>query len=162
MWSGLERRAMARMIEREAHSYRADPAVPPFDDTRPIVFMDGECLLCTQGARLISRFDRRGEFRIASTHSPLGTAMLAHYGMEVDDPESWLFLDEGRACGSLQAVTGIGRRLGGPARMLGVFRFLPRSVQDWIYRRVARNRRAFGRSDMCALPDPALQSRILR
>lgn len=35
-------------------SYRDDPAVPTFDDTAPVAFMDGERALCAFGARMIA------------------------------------------------------------------------------------------------------------
>ena len=38
--------------------YRADPLVPLFDDRHPIVFMDGECALCTRAARTIARLNK--------------------------------------------------------------------------------------------------------
>jgi predicted DCC family thiol-disulfide oxidoreductase YuxK len=41
-------------------------------------------------------------------------------------------------------------------------RLLPRPAQDWLYRRLARNRyRLFGRTDICALPDPELRARLM-
>lgn len=154
---------MAQLLDRPAYSYRTDPAVPQFDDSGPVVVMDGNCMLCSQGARIISRLDRQKAFRICPIQTPLGTALLAHYGLEPDDPESWLFLDAGRATASLQAITGIGRRLGGIGWGLAPLGILPLRLQDWLYRRIAFNRyRLFGRSDMCAMPDPALQARLLR
>jgi predicted DCC family thiol-disulfide oxidoreductase YuxK len=153
---------MARPAERTPYSYRDDPRVPSFDDSGPIVVMDGNCMLCSQGARIISRLDRTQAFHICPIQTPLGSALLLHYGLAPDDPESWLFLDEGRASASLQAITGIGRRLGGAGRLLAPLALLPLGAQDWLYRRIARNRyRLFGRSDMCAIPDPALQARLI-
>jgi predicted DCC family thiol-disulfide oxidoreductase YuxK len=153
---------MARLAEREPYSYRADAGVPPFDDSGPVVVMDGNCMLCSQGARIISRLDGKAAFRICPIQTPLGTALLAHYGLAPDDPESWLFLDRGKASASLQAITGIGRRLGGTGRLLSPLSLLPRGLQDWLYRRIAYNRyRLFGRSDMCAMPDPALRARLI-
>ena len=38
---------------------------------------------------------------------------------------------------------------------------LPRAAREWLYRRVARNRYRFGRTDMCDLPDPELRARLL-
>jgi len=64
---------------RAAYSYRDDTAVPRFDDSSPIVFMDGQCALCTRAARLICKFDRRNVFKISPTASDLGRAILAHY-----------------------------------------------------------------------------------
>src|SRR5262245_47618434 len=75
-----------KLQARPAFSYRRDKAVPSFDDRSPIVIMDGQCALCTRGARLICRLDRRGEFKIVPTHSDLARAILCHYGLNTIDP----------------------------------------------------------------------------
>jgi predicted DCC family thiol-disulfide oxidoreductase YuxK len=151
-----------RLPEREGYSYRQDDAVPSFDDSHPIVFMDGECLLCTQAARFIARLDKGGAFRICPVQSLLGTSVLTHYGLEPRDPESWLYLDGGRAHTSIDAMIRAGRRLGGWGWLLTPLAILPRPVQDWLYRRLARSRyRLFGRSDMCAIPDASLRRRLI-
>ncbi|SFH63189.1 thiol-disulfide oxidoreductase DCC family protein [Albimonas pacifica] len=148
---------------RPAYSYRDDPAVPAFDDSRPLAVMDAECAICSWGARMIHRLDRSGEARICPIQTPLGAALLRHYGMVPTDPESWLFLDRGEAHVDFEAVLHAGRRFGGWGRLTGALRLAPRPLRGWLYKRVARNRYAvFGRGDMCALPDPAFQRRLLR
>lgn len=145
------------------HSHRQDAQVPNFEDEGPVVFMDGSCGLCSRAARSIARLDRRGEFRICTTQSPLGQAVLTHYGLDPSDPQSWLYLENGHAYTSLDAVIRAGRRLGGAGRIFGVFSILPRGVQDWIYARIARNRyRFFGRTDLCAIPDREVSKRLLK
>jgi predicted DCC family thiol-disulfide oxidoreductase YuxK len=147
---------------KEPHSYRGDPAVPGFDDSCPVVVMDGECVLCSVGARLIARFDRVGEFRICRTQTKLGQSLLLHYGLIPGDPQSWLYIADGRAFTSLDAMIRAGRRVGGAGRLLQVLNLMPRSLQDWLYRALARNRyRLFGRIDMCSIPDPALRARLI-
>ncbi len=149
-------------LTQAPYSYRQDAAVPAFDDAGPITVMDGHCVLCSAGARLIARFDRAGEFRICRAQTPLGQALLRHYGLSPDDPESWLFIVDGRAFTSLDAMIRVGRRLGGPGWMLQPLRLVPRALQDWLYRKLATNRyHLFGRIDMCSLPDPALRRRIM-
>jgi predicted DCC family thiol-disulfide oxidoreductase YuxK len=151
-----------RPISPKAYSYREDSGVPSFDDRGPIVFMDGECALCTGAARVIARLDKRGEFRICPTQSNLGQAVLQHYGLDYGNPESWLYLADGNAFASLDAVIETGARLGGFGKLLLAFMVLPRPVRDWLYRRIARNRYAiFGRTQMCAVPDAALKQRLL-
>ena len=99
----------------------------------------------------------------ARSSPPLGAALLRHYGLSPDDPASWLFLDEGIAHRDFDAVVHATRRFGGWGRLAGVLMLLPRRLRDWLYCRLARNRYAlFGRADMCALPDPAFQRRLLR
>lgn len=149
-------------LNRPDWSWRADPTVPAFDDTGPLTVMDGECVLCSFGARMIARFDRKAEFRICRAQTPLGRALLLHFGLDPDDPESWLYLEGGRAFTSLDAMIRAGRRVGGVGWLLQPLRLIPRPAQDWLYRRLARNRYAlFGRTVMCDLPDPGLRARLL-
>ena len=145
------------------YSYRDDPLVPRFDDAAPLAVMDGECALCSWGARMIHRLDGSGVVRICPAQSPLGAALLRHYGLGDEDPPSWLFIEDGIAHVDCDAVIHAGRRLGGAGRLAAPLRILPRGMRDWFYRGFARNRyRLFGRGDMCALPDPAFQRRLLR
>jgi predicted DCC family thiol-disulfide oxidoreductase YuxK len=143
-------------------SYRGDTSVPGFDDGGPVVFMDGTCVLCSRTARIIARLDKRQEFRICPVQTPLGHAILGHYGLDAADPDSWLYLEDGRAYTSMDAVIRAGMRLGGWGRLVAVLRLLPRPVRHWLYRRIARNRyRLFGHTDICALHDPALRRRLI-
>ena len=152
----------AGLMAREAFSYRKDSSVPRFDDTSPIVFMDGLCALCTGAARLISRFDRRGEFRIAPIGSDLGRAVLSHYGLDPADPTTWLYLEDGKAYASMEAIIRVGTRLGGSCRCVQALRLLPGVLQERLYRALARHRyRLFGRRELCAAPDPELRRRLL-
>jgi predicted DCC family thiol-disulfide oxidoreductase YuxK len=144
------------------YSYRIDPEVPAFDDSYPITVMDGECVLCTFGARLIVRFDKSGDFRICRAQTTLGQALLRHYGLSATDPESWLYIVDGKAFGSLDAMIRAGRRVGGVGWLLQPLRLMPRALQDFLYRHLARNRyRVFGRTAMCSIADPALRARLL-
>lgn len=153
---------MRLTVDRAPYAYRDDPEVPAFDDGGPIAFVDGDCALCTFGARLIARFDTRRAFRICRTQSPTGRALLVHFGVDPDDPESWLYLVDGRAYGSLDGIVRAAARVGGVGWLLQPLRLLPGPLQDWLYRRVARNRhRLFGRADICAAPDPALRARLM-
>jgi predicted DCC family thiol-disulfide oxidoreductase YuxK len=151
-----------KLIEREAYPYRSDDTIPAFEDRGPVVFIDGDCALCTRGARVIARLDRAGEFRICPIQSTLGRSMLKHYGLDPENAESWLYLLDGKAYTSLDAIIRVGTRLGGWARTLRILEILPRHVQDWLYRRIARNRyRLFGRTNMCDVPDRDFKRRLL-
>ena len=152
-----------RRIMSHPYSFRADPAVPAFDDSAPVALMDADCAICSWGARMIHRLDRTGTVRICPVQSPLGAALMRHYGLQPDDPASWLFLDAGMPHVDFEAVLHAGWRFGGWARLTAVLRIAPKPLRDWLYQRLARNRYAlFGRADMCALPDPAFQKRLLR
>lgn len=149
--------------DRAAYSYRQEPAVAGLPVGEVFAVMDAQCALCARGAAWIARHDRRGEFAIIPVQSAAGAALMRHYGLDPADPLSWLFLEDGRAYGSLDALIRVGARLGGRWRMLALSRILPHRLGDRLYRWVARNRyQWFGRADLCALPDPPVQKRLLR
>jgi len=149
-----------KLTKRAPFSYR--DVLPDFDDAGPRTVMDARCGICAKGARWIARNDTEQAFRIIPMQSDLGAALLGHYGLDEEDPMSWLFLEDGRAYTSLDAVMRVANRLGGGWRLLGALRILPRGLQDAAYGLVARNRyRLFGTADLCNLPDPAIQARLL-
>jgi predicted DCC family thiol-disulfide oxidoreductase YuxK len=152
---------MAALTEKTAHSYREDPAVPAFDDSGQIAVMDGDCALCSWGARTIAKLDKAGTFRICPAQSKTGGALVRHYGLDPADPETWLFIEDGQAWSGMEAIIRIGERLGGAARIASLLRVLPRGLREWIYRRIAHNRYRFGKSDMCATPDDKLRRRLM-
>ncbi len=151
------------LLPQLPYSYRKDPAVPSFPDDGPVLVVDGACTLCSVWARFVARHDRDGAFRLAVAQTPLGRALLRHYGLDPEEPESWLCLLEGRAYEGLDGIAVVTRRLGGwPAAVGRLAMVPPPRMRRWIYARVARNRyRIFGRTDLCACPDPALRARLL-
>ena len=147
----------------EPFSYRDDPAVPPFEAPDHFTVMDAECGLCAKGAAWIARNDSEEKFGIVPAQSTLGAALLRHYGMDPDDPLSWLYIAQGHPYSSLDAIIRVGKEFGGVWKALSVFNLLPRRAQDYLYGVIARNRYRFlGRKSFCDMPDPAIQSRILR
>ncbi len=150
-------------IMTKPFSFRDDPAVPDFHDRAPVAVMDAECAVCSWGARMIHRLDHSGTVRICPIQTPLGAALLRHYGLSPDDPSSWLFIDEGVAHVDFEAIVHAGRRFGGWGSVTRALLILPKPLRDWLYQRLARNRyRLFGRADMCSLPDPDFQRRMLQ
>jgi len=88
---------------------------------------------------------------------------MDHYGMDADDPASWLLLQAGIGYSASDAVIRTAGELGGLWRIFVVFRLIPRQLLDTLYYLIARHRiRWFGRTDLCALPDPEIQKRLLQ
>jgi len=125
--------------------------------------MDGECALCSWGARTIAHHDKDDVFRIATVQSEIGAALLRRHELDPEDPWSWLLIDGVRALTGSDAIIFAGRHLSapwGPLAQLG--RALPRFIREPLYKIVATNRIAwFGRADLCGLPDERLRRRLL-
>ncbi|MFN4092368.1 MAG: thiol-disulfide oxidoreductase DCC family protein [Brevundimonas sp.] len=148
-------------MTRGAYSYRDDPAVPSFPDDRPLILFDGNCVLCSGSARFILRHDRAGRFRLAPVQSPLGRALLAHYGVDPADPSTMLLIENGGARQRSDAVLRIAAGLPAPISAASILRLLPIGWRDAVYLWVARRRRRLAGQIWCAMPDKTTADRIL-
>lgn len=133
----------------------------------PIILFDGVCGLCDRFVSLVLRRDAAGYFRFAPLQGELASAILTRHGRSpselstvvvVVDPEtpSERLLIKSRAAlfvlGSLGGSFSLARPIG----------WLPTSLLDWFYDRIARNRyRIFGKSDACRLPNAQERGRFL-
>ena len=147
-------------LDRPAYSWRGDPAVPAFDDSRPLFVFDGVCVLCSGGAAFLMRRDKEGRVNMASAQSPLGSALYRHFGLAMDD--TYLFLRDGRAYTRSAGYFELFTFLGGWWRLLKAGAIVPERLRDWVYDRVAANRyRWFGKAEMCALLSEDQRRRLL-
>jgi predicted DCC family thiol-disulfide oxidoreductase YuxK len=160
------RQTPTRLSERLAgaapYSYRSDGNVPPFPDGKALLVFDGVCVLCSGFARFVLKRDRNRAFCFTAAQSPLGQALLRHYGLDPVVFESNLVLAGGRPYAKLDSVAMTGELLGGGWRALSLLRLLPRGLADWLYDRVARNRYAlFGRTERCMIAPAEWRDRFI-
>jgi len=147
-------------ISKTAFSYRSDPTVPSFDDSRALFVFDGVCVLCSGGAGWIMQHDKKALVNFAPAQEMIGQALYKHYGVEMD--ESYLLIINGRAFTASGGYLELCRLLGGWWHVICVAVVIPESLRDWLYALVARNRyRWFGKTDFCSLLTQEQRSRLL-
>ena len=147
---------------RPPYSYRADPAVPPFADDRPIIIFDGLCALCSGSAAFVLRHDAAGVFRLLAAQSPLGQSLYRHYRLDPTDYETMILIADGVTRFKSEAAIRIAQGLGLPWSLAAGLRIVPRALRDALYVRVARNRiRWFGARTACYRPDAKFAGRFL-
>ena len=147
---------------REAFSYHADRAVPPFPDDKAIIIFDGKCVLCSRWARFVLRHDHRRRFRLLAAQTSLGVALYEHYGLDPVSFETNILLEDGRAWLKSEGSIRMFERLGLPWSLMSVARVVPRALRDRLYNVVARNRlRWFGSREVCFVPDPVDADRFV-
>jgi predicted DCC family thiol-disulfide oxidoreductase YuxK len=132
-----------------------------------LVLYDGVCGLCNWAVRLILKHDRQARFKFASIQSQYGLDLLSQHRYTPDTLDSFvLLIDQGtpdeRFLIRSDAALHVGGALGGLWRLLRILRILPRSIRDWLYGIVARNRyRWFGKYDACPIPEPEYRDRFV-
>jgi len=124
----------------------------PDINTRIIIF-DGICHICSGWVRFLGRHRVDPPFQLIPMQSVAGRALLLEYGIDPEDPATFLVLDQGRRFTESDAVIHVISALGGLWRMSEAFHIVPKRWRDFLYRLLARNRyRWFGRRRVCYLP----------
>lgn len=129
----------------------------------PVWLFDRDCVLCSNAVRYaLAHEDAAPPIRFVAIRSGEGRALAERHGIDPDDPESFLFVVDGKARAKSDGVIALARRLNGPARLLVHGRFLPRWLRDLAYDLVARTRyRVFGRKRNCIVPSPEERDRFV-
>ena len=127
-----------------------------------LVIFDGVCNLCEASVNFIIRHDKDGVFRFVPSQSELGGALQRQYGVNTTGLDTVVLIHDGHLFTESDAGVRIAATFDGPWRLLGLVRWVPRPLRDWVYQRIANNRYAwFGRKDVCLMPTPDLRRRFL-
>lgn len=128
----------------------------------PIWLFDGVCVLCSRGVRYTLRHEKAPLIRFVAIQSDAGRALAMHHGIDPDDPDTFLFIENGQALKKSAAFIALTRHLNGPARMARALRLVPRALRDAAYGFIARNRyKVFGQTDTCMIPHPDQRDRFV-
>lgn len=158
----------------------ARPAPPgPAEQARarPILFIDGHCVLCQRAARWVLRRDHRGRVALAALQGRTARRLLpaalresgaasaaAATAAEPPAPGSMVWREvDGRLRLRSAAVLAVAAALGGRYRAgAALLRLVPAPLRDALYLALARRRRRwFGATDRCRLPAAADRRRLL-
>jgi len=135
------------------------------DSPNPILLYDGVCGLCNRLVQFVLKRDFNAHFRFASLQSDFAARILRQHGFDPDDLDTVYLVEEPgqRPASRSDAVISVLRELGGFWRAVGfLLRALPKSLRDWGYNVVARNRyRIFSKHDICPLPEEKYRDRFL-
>ena len=135
--------------------------IAQLEDKDAIVF-DGVCVLCNRSMRFVLWADRNRRFHLITAQSPLGQSIYRELGLESENFDTFVVITDGQTHTKLDGILAILSAIGWPWRAAAVLKLLPRSIRDWLYDRIARNRYAvFGRRDTCMIPGPDVRARFL-
>ena len=130
-------------------------------EVKATVFFDGECLLCNGFVDFIMRLDKACYLRIAPLQGSTAQKLLPSLPENTED-WSIYYIEAGEIYDQSDAVLRVLYHLGGIGSWLSFARLIPRSIRNFVYRIIARNRyRWFGRRATCRMPNEQEKARFL-
>ncbi len=128
-----------------------------------IIVFDGVCNVCAGWVKFVHRRDPQGRFHFASIQSDSGRALMQWAGLDADNVDTMLYVENGVAYTRSTAFLKIVRHFPDAWPLLSQAGLVtPAFLRDFLYNRIAQNRyRLFGQRASCLIPDASLTPRFL-
>ena len=126
----------------------------------PLVFYDGDCLLCSNSIQFLLKKDKRKKLHYA----PQQGKTFKQFAIDktIDAESSVILLKDGAVHTKSAAALAIVRELPYPWKLLYAFIVIPEFVRNALYDLIARNRKKwFGETDSCYLGGKAYADQFL-
>lgn len=129
---------------------------------QPVILFDGICNFCNGAVNFVIKRDRKARIHFAPLQSATGRKLLEQYNLPVDDMQSFIFIEHGKAYDRSTAALRVCRYLKGLWPLCYGAIIVPRFIRDGIYKWIARNRyKWFGQKQECMVPTPDVKARFL-
>lgn len=128
--------------------------------TPALYVFDGECLLRSRFVHFLVKRDRIRRLKLATAQSPAGRAEYVAIGLDPDAMETAILRVGDRTWINLDLFIEGLALCGWPWKAVRVLHILPKPCSDWLYRRIANNRKVFNRG-ICPIPIPEVRARLI-
>ncbi len=127
-----------------------------------IILFDGVCNFCNSWVNFTISRDHRQFFQFAPLQSEKAIELLEKHGVNKQDTDSVVVIEDGIAYTYSTAALRIAKGLGGIWSLAYAFIVVPKFIRDGIYKWIAKNRyKWFGEKDQCMIPTPEIRARFL-
>jgi predicted DCC family thiol-disulfide oxidoreductase YuxK len=128
----------------------------------PVILFDGVCNLCNKSVQIVLKNDSKKLFLFASLQSKAGQALLQQYNLPLNNFNSFVLIQNGKAYLKSNAALQIATQLKGLYPLLYAFKIVPLFIRNAVYDFIAKNRyKWFGKSDTCMMPSPDIKKQFL-
>ena len=130
---------------------------------QPVILFDGICNFCNSAVNFVIKRDKKGNIFFAPLQSDKGQRLLQQYNLPLNNMESFVFIENEKACTQSTAALKVCRYLKGLWPLCYGFIIVPKFIRDGIYYWIARNRyKWFGVRRECMIPTPDVKERFLK
>jgi predicted DCC family thiol-disulfide oxidoreductase YuxK len=127
-----------------------------------LILFDGVCNLCCGWVHFLIRRDRHEIFKFASLQSDSGKRIAESIGINSQNIQTVIYVKTNQYFTESSAILEILKDLGGVWKLFLIFKLIPKSLRDSLYRLIAEKRyKLFGKKAVCITPTQELQKRFL-
>ena len=119
-------------------------------ENRTILFYDGECGFCSRTVRFILKNERSNELYFSSLQDDFAILFLAEFGIKSVSSNTLYLFENGKLYNKSRAAMKLIPYLKRPFGLLKMLYICPRFFRDFVYNRIAANRKVFFK-DVCEL-----------
>ncbi len=127
-----------------------------------LILFDGVCGLCNSIVDFIIKQDKNNLFLFSQLQSVKGKEALELTKNFTINPNSIVYIENGKSFYKSTAVLKIFYRLGGFYQLLYFFILVPPFIRNFFYTLISNSRyKLFGKTTHCMLPDDSIKSKFL-
>ena len=131
-------------------------------ENKSIILFDGVCNLCNASVNFVIKHDKKAQFLFASFQSDAAKEIMLHFNLKNLNLDSIVLIEGYKIHENSTAILRITRHLNSGFKLLYFFIIIPKSVRDWLYSFIAKNRyKFFGKRESCMIPSLELKNRFL-
>ena len=129
----------------------------------PIILFDGVCNFCNRTINIILKYDKDAYFQFAPSQSNAAMGIMQQFSLEQQAITSVILIDNEKVYTKSDAVIQIANRLSGWPSLFRLLKFIPKSIRNFGYDLIAKNRYTlFGKRDQCMIPAASARNRFLQ
>lgn len=135
-----------------------------FPVNKKIVLFDGVCNLCNNTVITIIKNDTSNHFVFASLQSTIGKEICSMLQIDTPKTDSIVLYEPINSYYAIKsnAALKIMKQFGGWWKLTQLFWIVPRSIRDYVYDFIAKNRyKWFGKQESCMIPTQELTTKFL-
>ena len=131
-------------------------------NNHPTILFDGVCNFCNSAVNFTIKRNKKANILFAALQSEAGKRLLKENDLPVEDMQSFIFIDKGKAYNRSTAALKVCRHLSGLWPLCYGLIIVPEFIRDGIYNWIAKNRyKWFGERQECMIPSAAVKARFL-
>ncbi len=129
---------------------------------KQVILFDGVCNFCNNAVNFVIKRDKQAAIMFTPLQSDTGKELAKQYGIPVDNLQSFIFIEKGKAFNRSTAALKVCKYLKAAWPFCYVFIIVPAFIRDGIYNWIAKNRyKWFGQKNECMIPTPDVRARFL-